>query len=69
MNRYEFAEKLCRAAGLSAELLHKIPLADAGLPAARPRDCSLNSSKIRKALNLTLTSVDAALDRLLAPKV
>jgi dTDP-4-dehydrorhamnose reductase len=68
INRYEFAEKFCSAAGLPRELLQGIQLADVGFAAPRPRDCSLNSSKIRKALNLTLTPIDAALGKLLAQR-
>jgi dTDP-4-dehydrorhamnose reductase len=63
-SRFEFAEKLCASAGLPVSLLEKIPLSQAGFAAARPKDCSLNSTKIRTSLGLQLTSLDAALERL-----
>jgi dTDP-4-dehydrorhamnose reductase len=62
--RYEFAEKLCATMNASRRLLKKQFLADAGLTAARPKDCSLNSSKILQALNLKLTPTNTAIDGL-----
>jgi dTDP-4-dehydrorhamnose reductase len=64
-SRCEFAEKLCAVAGLPASLLQKVLLSEAGLAAAaRPKDCSLNSNKIKTSLGLQLTPLDAALEKL-----
>ncbi|HEX2524673.1 MAG TPA: SDR family oxidoreductase [Terriglobia bacterium] len=63
-SRYEFAEKLCAAAGLPVSLLEKVFLSEVGLAAVRPKDCSLNSNKIKTSLGLQLTSLDAALEKL-----
>jgi dTDP-4-dehydrorhamnose reductase len=68
VNRYEFAERFCSIAGVSVEVLQKIRLDEAGFAAVRPRDCSLNSSKITKALNRTFTPLDAALRQLCTPE-
>jgi len=65
-SRFQFAEKLCSSLGVPASLIEKVRLADSPAAAARPPDCSLNSSKIKKALNLNLSSLSQALDRLCA---
>ena len=65
-SRFQFAEKLCATLGAPASLLEKVRLADSASAAARPPDCSLNSTKITKALDLNLSSISEALDRLCA---
>jgi dTDP-4-dehydrorhamnose reductase len=65
-SRFQFAEKLCATLRVSGSLIEKTRLADSASPAARPPDCSLNSNKIKKALNLTLSPISQALDQLCA---
>jgi len=65
-SRFQFAEKLCATLRVSGSLIEKTRLADSASPAARPPDCSLNSNKIQKALNLNLSSISQALDQLCA---
>ncbi|MCI0621053.1 MAG: NAD(P)-dependent oxidoreductase [Acidobacteria bacterium] len=63
-SRFEFAEKLCAAIGAPAGLVERVRLSDVASAAPRPPDCSLNSNKIKKALELKLSSITEALDRL-----
>jgi dTDP-4-dehydrorhamnose reductase len=63
-SRFQFAEKLCAKLEVPASLIEKVRLANSPSPATRPPDCSLNSSKIKKALDLNLNSILQALDRL-----
>jgi len=63
-SRFQFAETLCATLGASASLIEKVRLADSPSAAARPPDCSLNSTKIRRALSLNLSSISQSLDRL-----
>ena len=63
-SRFQFAEKLCATLGAPACLIEKVRLADSTSAAARPPDCSLNSTKIKKVLDLNLSSISQALDRL-----
>ena len=63
-SRWQFAEKVCTTLGTSSNLVEKVRLADSPSPAARPHDCSLNSNKIVVALDLNLSSIEQALDRL-----
>jgi dTDP-4-dehydrorhamnose reductase len=65
-SRFQFAEKLCAALRVSSSLIEKTRLADSASPAARPPDCSLNSNKITKALNLNLSPISQALEQLCA---
>jgi len=65
-SRFQFAEKLCAPVGAPVSLIEKIRLADSASSAARPPDCSLNSNKIKKGLNLNLSSISQALDHLCA---
>jgi len=68
-SRVQFAEKLCVSLGTPANLIEKVRLADATSAAARPPDCSLNSNKIKKALDLNLSSISQALGQLCARTV
>jgi dTDP-4-dehydrorhamnose reductase len=65
-SRVQFAEELCATLRVSGSLIEKVHLADFPSAAARPPDCSLNSNKIKKALDLNLTSISQALDQLCA---
>jgi dTDP-4-dehydrorhamnose reductase len=65
-SRVQFAEKLCTTLSVSDSLIEKVRLADSTSAAVRPPDCSLNSNKIKKALNLNLSSISQALDQLCA---
>jgi dTDP-4-dehydrorhamnose reductase len=59
-SRFQFAEKLCATLRVSGSLIEKTRLADSASPAARPPDCSLNSNKIKKALNLISSDLTGA---------
>lgn len=61
-SRFQFAEKLCATLGVPASLIDEVRLADSASAAPRPPDCSLNSSKIQKTLELNLSSISQALD-------
>ena len=63
-SRFQFAEKLCATLGAPASLIEKVRLAESASSAARPPDCSLNSTKIKRALELKLSSITEALVRL-----
>ncbi|MGH9426775.1 MAG: SDR family oxidoreductase, partial [Terriglobia bacterium] len=65
-SRFQFAEKLCATLRVSVGLIEKVRLADSTSAAARPPDCSLNSNKIKKALDLNISSISQALDQLCA---
>jgi dTDP-4-dehydrorhamnose reductase len=64
MSRFEFGEIFCRVFNLSPSLLAPCRLVESGLPAPRPKDCSLRSDKAQKSLNITLTPVEEALRQL-----
>jgi len=64
VSRFDFAAKFCSVAGLSTNLLRKVRLADANLAAVRPADCSLNSDKIKRTLDLTPTPLEPAFRKL-----
>jgi len=65
-SRVQFAETLCATLRVSDSLIEKVRLADFPSAAARPPDCSLNSNKIKRALDLNLRSISQALDQLCA---
>ena len=65
-SRVQFAETLCATLRVSGNLIEKVRLADFPSAAARPPDCSLNSNKITKTLDLNLRSISQALDQLCA---
>jgi dTDP-4-dehydrorhamnose reductase len=63
-SRFQFAEQLCAALGAPASLIETAYLVDSAAAAPRPPDCSLNSNKITKALNLNPSTISQALGRL-----
>jgi len=65
-SRFQFAEKLCAVVGVPVSLIEKARLAESASSASRPPDCSLDSSKIKKALDLNLSSISQALEQLCA---
>ena len=65
-SRVQFAETLCATLHVSGSLIEKVHLADFSSAAARPPDCSLNSNKIKRALDLNPSSISQALDQLCA---
>ena len=65
-SRVQFAETLCATLRVSGDLIEKVRLADFPSAAARPPDCSLNSNKITKTLELNLRSISQAFDQLCA---
>ncbi|HET6962789.1 MAG TPA: SDR family oxidoreductase [Terriglobia bacterium] len=65
-SRVQFAETLCATLGVSDSLIEKVRLADFSSAAARPPDCSLNSNKIKKTLDLNPRSISQAFDQLCA---
>jgi dTDP-4-dehydrorhamnose reductase len=66
MSRFEFGEVFCRVFNFSRSLLAPCRLVESGLPAPRPKDCSLRSDKAQKNLKMTLTHVEEGLRRLYA---
>ena len=65
-SRFEFAEKLCAQIGVPVSLIEKVRLADFTSAAPRPPDCSLNSEKIKRTLELNFRTISQALDHLCA---
>jgi dTDP-4-dehydrorhamnose reductase len=61
INRYAFAEKFCEVFGLPRTLLKPVEMSFTGGLAARPRDCSMNSAKIRSVLAIVPLTVDEGL--------
>ena len=57
MSRHEFGQQFCQIFHYPASMLIPSRMADSRLPAFRPRDCSLDSRKAVKVLNLQTTSV------------
>jgi len=55
--RYETAVALCRAFGWDERLVRRTRAADKRLPAPRPRDSSLDSSRLAAALGLAPTTL------------
>jgi len=60
-SKYDFACRLAVALGLDSNLVNRACLADAKLPAARPLNTSLSSSRLETALGRQMPSVDAAI--------
>lgn len=60
-SRFDFAEKLCAKLQVPTTLIEQVRLANSPSAAARPPDCSLNSTKIKKSLDLNLRSISQAL--------
>jgi dTDP-4-dehydrorhamnose reductase len=61
INRYVFGLKLCEVFGLPKALLKPIEMSSMGGLAARPADCSLNSSKISSHLAIVPLTVEEGL--------
>jgi dTDP-4-dehydrorhamnose reductase len=61
INRYAFGLKFCEVFGLPKALLKPIKMSITGGLAARPRDCSLNSSKISSLLQIVPLTVEEGL--------
>ena len=67
MSRFEFGEHFCKVCDFPQTLLVPNEVGKAKLVAPRSSDCSLLSTKLQKALELRLTSVDEAL-QILCPR-
>lgn len=61
INPYEFGLKFCEAFGLPQGLLKPIEMEGFNYLARRPKDCSLNSSKIAALLGVRLLSIEEGL--------
>jgi dTDP-4-dehydrorhamnose reductase len=61
VSRWEFGQVLAEVFGFSRELLSPIKMEDLPEMMARPRDCSLNSSRLCERLNLPRLSVKKGL--------
>ena len=66
ISRFQFGEALCAALGVPVDLIERTRLADSASAAARPPDCSLNSTKVQKALNFAPSPISDALGCLCA---
>jgi len=64
MSRFEFGQQFCKAFRHPLDLLVPASLAEAKLLGRRPRDCSLDSRKATRVLNLRQTPVFAGLQSL-----
>lgn len=60
-SRFEFAQTLCRMAGLSASLLRPVSMFEVQLPAARPRDVSLKNTIAPSVLRTPLIGFEEGL--------
>ena len=63
VTKYEFARRVASEFGYDAGQVVSTRLTDAKLKAARPRNTSLNTSKICNAMGRTMPNVDAGLRR------
>lgn len=63
VTRYEMGEIICRELNLPAGLLVKTRMADVPLPAARPRDVSLDISRARSVLKTPLCTIAEGIRR------
>lgn len=61
MSRYEFGVRFRRVFDLTPDFTIKSTIADARLPATRPKDCSLVSDKMIKTTGMGLTPVEQGL--------
>jgi dTDP-4-dehydrorhamnose reductase len=64
MSRFEFGQQFCKAFRFPLDLLVPTSLTEAKLLGRRPRDCSLDSRKATRVLNLRQTPVFAGLQSL-----
>jgi dTDP-4-dehydrorhamnose reductase len=63
VSKYEFASRLATVFGFNPTLVVPSKIADAQLRARRPRDTSLNTEKISRALGRPMPGVDSGLQR------
>lgn len=67
IRRDEFARRAARAFGLDESLVDRVPAAEFKAPAARPKESSLRTDKVRKAVpSVPPAGVDAGLSSMLA---
>ncbi len=64
LSRYEFGRRTCEAFGLPVELLDQSTRDQVPSREPRPRDCSLDTTKLRAAIRTPIPSIDEALDRM-----
>jgi len=65
VSRYEFGLKFCEVFNLPKGLLKPIAMEAFGYAARRPKDCSLNSSKLSTLLNIRPLTVEEGLEEML----
>ncbi|MBW9221287.1 dTDP-4-dehydrorhamnose reductase [Methanothermococcus sp. SCGC AD-155-M21] len=61
VSRYEFALKVAKIFGFDGELINPIKSSELGWKAKRPKDTSLNSTKIQEKLNIKLKNLEESL--------
>ncbi|MBW9220546.1 dTDP-4-dehydrorhamnose reductase [Methanothermococcus sp. SCGC AD-155-N22] len=61
VSRYEFTLKVAEVFGYDKELIKPVKSSELRWKAKRPRDTSLNSSKIQKSLNIRLKNLEESL--------
>jgi dTDP-4-dehydrorhamnose reductase len=59
LSRYEFGRKMCRVFGFDEGLISPEPMPAGGTP--RPKDCSLDGTRLNAALDFSPTGADEAL--------
>lgn len=64
LSRYEFGRRTCEAFGLPVELLDQSTRDQVPSREPRPRDCSLDTTKLRAAIGTPIPSVEEALERM-----
>lgn len=69
VNRCEFGLKFCEVFGLPTELIKPVEMKELGYLAPRPKDCSLNSSKIVTLLGIQFFSVTEGMRKMRANRL
>ncbi|MCL4194479.1 MAG: SDR family oxidoreductase [Thermoguttaceae bacterium] len=64
LSRYEFGRRTCVAFGLPVELLDQSTRDQVPSREPRPRDCSLDTTKLRAAIRTPIPSVEESLERM-----
>lgn len=61
LSKSDFGLKLCNAFGFNPTLIHEVSVDSVALSAIRPKDMSLDNTKLKKATSSTIPSLEAQL--------